>query len=60
MKLPDKIDVGGRPHKTHCDPEIRYIALWPPHTRVKQIEIFCATQAQYDAMIALLAKEATK
>lgn len=60
MKLPDKIDIGGKTHKTHSAPEIRYIALWPPHTKLKAIEIFCATQAQYDAMLAMLAKEAAK
>lgn len=60
MKLPDKIDIGGRLHKVHGDPEIRHIVLWPPRTKLKHIEIFCATEAQYEAMVAMLAKGAAK
>lgn len=61
MKLPDKIDIGGKPHKTECDKHTRRICLrWGTGRRVRYIEIFCGCDAQYKAMVAMLAKEATK
>lgn len=61
MKLPDKIDVGGRPHTTECDKQTRRILLrCGTGSRARYIEIFCGCDAQYEAMVAMLAKEATK